>query len=131
MRFNLLKFLLALALACAFAHTKAAPRLKAQAEVLVDGALKAKVLENSRGIPPATPQASVWRRTRGTEMSEIKIYEPVDLWRQRAEVGTWEDKSGNVMKVGRVLSLVPEMERMECTKDPEAAKVSHRAMRNA
>ena len=124
MRFNLLKFLLALVLACAFAHTKAAPRLKAQAEVLVEGALKAKVLENSRGIPPATPQASVWRRTRGTEMSEIKIYEPVDLWRQRAEVGTWEDKSGNVMKVGRVLSLVPEMERMECTKDAVEKKLA-------
>ncbi len=94
-----------------------APRLKPQAEVIADGELKAKVLVSSRGIPPATPQARTGWMTRGTERREFKVYNPVDLWRQRAEMGTWKDKAGNVMTLARVKSLVPDMPELECTKE--------------
>ena len=95
----------------------ALPRLKMRPEVIVDGALKGKVLDNSRGIPSATPQGATYRMTRGAESKEVKIFEPVDIWRQRAEIGTWEDREGNVMKLARAVSLVPEMDRFECTRE--------------
>lgn len=111
------KALLFTAVLMAAFSAAALPRLKNRPEVIVDGALKAKVLDNSRGIPAATPQGATYRMTRGTESREIKIFEPVDIWRQRAEIGTWEDREGNVMKLARAVSLVPQMDRFECTRD--------------
>lgn len=110
-------------LVAAFA-VSAAPRLKMRPEVIVDGALKAKVLDNSRGIPPATPQAETYLVTRGTDSQQIKVYKPVDLWRQRAEIGTWEDRDGNVMKLARVVSLVPEIDKFEATAEAVAKKLA-------
>lgn len=107
----------------AFSAT-ALPRLKMRPEVIVDGALKAKVLDNSRGIPAATPQGATYRVTRGTESKEVKIFEPLDIWRQRAEIGTWEDREGNVMKLARAVSLVPEMDRFECTREALSKKLA-------
>lgn len=115
--------LLPIALFAAFSAT-ALPRLKMSPEVIVDGALKGKVLDNSRGIPSATPQGATYRVTRGTESKEIKIFEPVDIWRQRAEIGTWEDREGNVMKLARAVSLVPEMDRFECTREALEKKLA-------
>ena len=108
--------LLPIAFLAAFSAT-ALPRLKTSPEVIVDGALKAKVLDNSRGIPAVTPQGATYRITRGTESKEIKIFEPIDIWRQRAEIGTWKDRDGNIMILARAVSLVPQMNRFECTRD--------------
>lgn len=115
---------LALSLATAACATVlAAPQLKPQAEVLAAGELKAKVLAGSRGIPPMTPAGQLCRVTRGDETREYKIFEPGDLWRERAELGTWEDKRGNVQRVARVLSLVPAMEQVDCSKEGVDARL--------
>ena len=118
------KALLSLMVFTAAFSAAALPRLKNRPEVIVDGALKAKVLDNSRGIPAATPQGATYRMTRGAEYKEIKIFEPVDIWRQRAEIGTWEDREGNVMKLARAVSLVPEMDRFECTREALEKKLA-------
>jgi len=85
--------------------------------VIVPGELKAKVLVSARGIPPASPEFRTGWMTRGTERRTFKIYSPVDLWRLRAEIGKWKDKTGNVMTLARVKSLVPDIPEMECSKE--------------
>jgi len=95
----------------------AAPQLKQQAEVIVEGELRAKVLAASRGIPPPTPVARTGWTTQGGTKRDIKVYDQTELWRLRAEVGTWQDKRGNVMKLARVISLVPSLQEFECTKE--------------
>ena len=95
----------------------AAPQLKQQAEVLVDGELRAKVLANSKGVPMPTPAAQTGYMVRNGVRIDFKVYNPSDIWRLRAEVGTWEDKKGNVMKLARVTSLVPDIPQLECTRE--------------
>ena len=108
----------ALAVAALAADAFCAPRLKPQAEVIADGELKAKVLVSSRGIPPATPEARTGWVSRGGVRKDFKVYNPADIWRARAEMGTWKDKAGNVMTVARVKSLVPsDIPEFECTKE--------------
>ncbi len=96
-------------LACGSAF--AAPQLKTQAEVIANGELKAKVLAASEGIPAPTPQSRYYTMTQGSVSKEVKFYVPADLWRKRAFAGEWKDKKGNVMRLARVKSLVPEFER--------------------
>ena len=99
------------------ASVLAAPQLKTQPEVLVDGELKAKVLANSKGVPMPTPAAQTGYTISGGVRKDFKVYNPADLWRARAEIGTWEDRNGNVMKLARVVSLVPDIPELECTKE--------------
>ena len=111
---RILPFLSAALLSLAAAS---APQLKPQAEVLAAGELKAKVLAGSRGVPPMTPAGQMCRVTRGDEVREYKVFEPADLWRARAEIGSWEDRKGNVQRVARVLSGVPAMDRIDCSQE--------------
>ena len=95
----------------------AVPRLQMRAEIVADGELKAKVLENARGIPAPTLQMRQYTVTSNGESKDVKWYLPRDVWRQRAFVGEWKDASGNVMRLARVLSLVPTFEREDWYKD--------------
>lgn len=95
----------------------AAPQLKSQPEVIADGEIKAKVLANSHGIPAPTPEAKQYILTRGAERKTVKWYSANDLWRLRAFAGEWKDKKGNVMRLARVKSLVPDIPRGEGEKD--------------
>ena len=96
----------------------AAPQLKREAEVVIKGELMAKILDFSSDIPPATPQARILRVvSEDGDEKKYKVYRPIDLWRQRAEGGTWKDRRGNVMMLARVLSLVPDVPVQECTKE--------------
>lgn len=94
----------------------AAPQFKSQSEV-IGGELRAKVLRYAEGVPPATPRARTYRITRGDESKEVKFYVPAELWRERAELGTWKDRKGNVMRLARVLSPVPVFEREDWYRD--------------
>ena len=85
----------------------AAPMLKSQAELVADGELKAKVLAASQGVPAPTPQSKQYTFTRGTERRQVKWYAVADIWRLRAFAGEWKDKKGNVMRLARVKSLLP------------------------
>ena len=91
----------------AAASAGAAPQLKTQAELVAGGELKAKVLAGSQGVPAPTPQAKEYMITRGGVRSQVKWYGVRDLWRQRAFAGEWKDRKGNVMRLARVVSLVP------------------------
>ena len=91
----------------------AAPQLKTQAELVADGEIKAKVLAGSEGFPAPTPQAHTYIVTHNGESKQVKWYVPADLWRIRAFAGEWKDKKGNVMRLARVKSLVPEFERQD------------------
>ena len=95
----------------------AVPLLKTQPELVADGELKAKVLAASQGVPAPTPQARHYVMTRGTERKEVKWYSAEDLWRLRAFAGEWKDKRGNVMRLARVKSLVPDIPRGEGEKE--------------
>lgn len=95
----------------------AAPQLKSQPEVIADGEIKAKVLANSHGIPAPTPEAKQYVLTRGSERKTVKWYSANDLWRLRAFAGEWKDKKGNVMRLARVKSLVPDIPRGEGEKE--------------
>ena len=106
-----------LAFAVAVSSAFAAPQLKPQAEVIVEGELKAKVLTASRGIPPQTPVARTGWMVQGGKRRDFKVYDQVELWRLRAEVGTWQDKHGNVMKLARVASLPSSLQEFECTRE--------------
>ena len=79
--------------------------------------MKAKVLAASQGIPPPTPQSRQYRMMRGAETKEVKFFVPADLWRARAFAGEWKDRRGNVMRLARVLSLVPSFEREDWFKE--------------
>ena len=85
----------------------AAPQLSPQAELVVHGELKAKILARAKGVPPVSAQAHYFTMTRGGETKKLKKYSVAELWRLRAEAGTWKDPKGNVMRIVRVLSLVP------------------------
>ena len=95
----------------------AAPQLKPQAEPVAGGEFKAKVLAASEGVPPPTPQFRKYRITSGGETREARFYVPADLWRARAFAGEWKDRRGNVMRLARVLSLVPAFEREDWYQD--------------
>lgn len=86
----------------------AAPMLKTQAELVADGELKAKVLAASQGVPAPTPQTKQYMLTRGGVKTQVKWYAVEDLWRLRAFAGEWKDKKGNVLRLARVKSLVPD-----------------------
>ncbi len=100
-------FALALA-AAAFAAANAAPQLAGQAELADGGAIKLKVLAQSRGLPAPTPEAHYFTLTRGDETKNVKWYSVEDLWRERAFAGKWRDKRGNEMTLARIRSLPPE-----------------------
>ena len=107
----------------------AAPQLKTQPEVIADGELKAKVLAGSQGVPPPTPQAKQYVLTRAGERRMVKRYAVGDLWRLRAFAGEWKDRKGNVMRLARVTSLVPELggdeaEKAEIEKALDAAELA-------
>lgn len=91
----------------------AVPQLKQQPELVAGGELKAKVLAASHGVPAATPEARHYTLRRGGEEKRVKWYVPADVWRARAYAGEWKDRKGNVMRLARVKSLVPEFERPE------------------
>lgn len=91
----------------------AAPQLKSQPEVIADGEIKARVLANSRGIPAPTLESKQYVLTRGAERKTVKWYSANDLWRMRAFAGEWKDRKGNVMRLARVKSLVPDIPRGE------------------
>lgn len=93
--------------AVAFA-VRAAPMLKTQAELVADGELKAKVLAGSRGIPAPTPESRRYVVTRAGESKDVQLFMVRDLWRLRAFAGEWKDKRGNVMRLARVKSLIPD-----------------------
>ncbi len=103
--------ILVLASVLAALATDAAPQLKTQPELVADGEIKAKVLAGSQGVPAPTPQARHYRITRRGETTEVKWYRSHDLWRQRAFAGEWKDRKGNVMRLARVKSLAPVLER--------------------
>lgn len=88
----------------------AVPQLKTQPEVIAGGAIKAKVLAGSEGMPAPTPRIRRYRITRGAETKEVKWYNVLELWRDRAFAGEWRDKAGNVMRLAEVKSLVPVFE---------------------
>jgi hypothetical protein len=102
---------------------RAAPQLKPQAELVADGELKAKVLAASQGVPAPTPQSRTYTVTRGAESNQVKCYAPRDLWYQRAFAGEWKDRKGNVMRLGRVKSLVPSFAREDWMKDEIESKL--------
>ena len=110
---------LALAVVCVLCQYAvfAAPRLNAQAELVADGAFKAKVLAGARGVPAATPEAHYYTIKRGGETTKAKLYAPEDIWRARAYAGEWKDRKGNTMRLARVKSLVPEFERQHWYRD--------------
>ena len=54
------------------ASVLAAPQLKTQPEVLVDGELKAKVLANSKGVPMPTPAAQTGYTISGGVRKDFK-----------------------------------------------------------
>lgn len=100
-------FVLVLAVA-SFAQASGAPQLAGQAELAGGGAVKLKVLAQSRGLPAPTPEAHYYTLTRGDETKKVKWYAAADLWRERAFVGKWRDKRDNEMTLARVRSLPPE-----------------------
>lgn len=91
----------------------AAPILKTQPEILANGAFKAKVLAGAEGVPAPTPQIRHYRIVCGNETKDVKWYGVRDLWRNRALVGEWHDKKGNVMRLAAVRSLAPEFEHRD------------------
>lgn len=107
----------------------AAPQLKTQPEVIAGGELKAKVLAGAQGVPPPTPQAKQYVVTHAGERKSVKRYSVADLWRLRAFAGEWKDRKGNVMRLARVKSLIPELggdeaEKAEIEKALDAAERS-------
>lgn len=110
---------LALATAAAFAvrGAFAAPMLKPQAEPVAGGEFKARVLSGSEESPAPTLQFRQYRITRGSETTEAKLYGVADVWRARAFAGEWKDRRGNVMRLARVLSLVPDFGREDWYKE--------------
>ena len=86
----------------------AVPLLKTQAELIADGELKAKVLSGSQGVPAQSPKVRRYQITRDGKTSEEKRYSTAEIWRLRAFAGEWKDKKGNVMRLARVKSLVPD-----------------------
>ncbi len=102
---------------------QALPQLKMQAELVADGEVKAKVLAGSEGVPAPTPAARHYIQTIGTEKREVKWYAPRDLWYVRAFAGEWKDKKGNVMRLARVKSLVPVLDREDGEKDEIEARL--------
>ena len=94
----------------------AAPQLGTQAEV-IGGELKAKVLAGSRGTPAPTPQGHEYILRRGGETKHVRYFLPRDIWYQRAFVGEWTDKKGNMMRLGRVKSLAPSAREIGAEKE--------------
>ena len=87
-----------------------APMLSSEAERIAGGELKAKVLAHSRGIPAPTAKAQTFiTRARGqTQERRLRLFSPLALWRERAYVGAWRDKKGNVLTIARVISAPPD-----------------------
>lgn len=88
-----------------------APRLKPQAEVVVPGALKARLLVGAESVPAPTPEARLYILRRGEERTNVKWYAPAEIWRQHERLGEWKDRQGNVIRIARVTALVPTFER--------------------
>ena len=116
-RFFLLKVATLAAGVLAGGAALAVPQLKSQAEVIGGGELKAKVLQHAEGVPAPTPQSKKYKITRGSVSEQVVYFVPRDLWYQRAFVGEWKDKKGNVMRIGRVKSLVPKFDREDYLKE--------------
>lgn len=87
------------------------PALKPQPEPVSDGTVKARLLVGAKGVPAPTPQARFYRITNGFETKDVKWFRAVDLWRNRQFLGEWTDRHGNVQRLARVKSLVPDLGR--------------------
>lgn len=99
------------------------PYLKRQPELIADGEIKACVL-NGRYCPPATPVGDIYASVDNNgNRTEVKLFSPADIWRQRAHAGEWRDGSGNVMRLARVLSLIPAFDDLEVEKSAIEARL--------
>lgn len=114
---KVMKTIFSITAAAALPFSAAAVQLTKAPELVADGELKAKVLAGANGIPAPTLQSKMYTMTANGVSKEVKWYVPRDIWHLRAFAGEWKDKKGNVMRLARVLSLVPVFEREDWYKE--------------
>lgn len=107
---RLLGISLALLFALAFvADVSAVPLLTARPVTVEE--LCVRVLKGAQDVPKATLVGYGYTVRRGEEKKKVRWYAPDDIWRQRAELATWKDRKGNVLRLARVNGTLPAFER--------------------
>lgn len=93
----------------AYVALGAVPQLTSQPVTIGD--LRIRVLSNSDYRKKGGVAGYDYMAWGGNGTTRVKWYAPVDIWRDREEIGTWHDTGGNALCLAVVDALVPKFKR--------------------